>query len=190
MGKPVLNSALKTAIVDFSDESKRRKNPVARQTKISDRTYFLNVDLGGVGGGIVNLIDNKMKKEIGITNFDGNMLSPGRAVTIRSVRALYTTKGRTLQEADWQNGDRLPAEIQASELYFIQGDNKIIDLPLTDVQGFKQADHRGLITNAMVRTQEEFFIQLEFPKTVSVKPNTDATKQFLRLEFRLAEAKK
>lgn len=191
MAKPILNAALKTAVADFRDESTRRKSPVARQARISDKTFYLNVDLGGVGGGIIDLIDNKTKKELGVTNFDGNILNSGRAVSIRSVRAFYASKrAGGLSTANWQNSDALPPELQNADLYFIQGDKKLIDLPMTDIQGFKQADFRGLITNGMVASQEEFKIQLDFPKNVSLPANTDATKQYLRLEFRLAEAKR
>ncbi|WP_395043159.1 hypothetical protein [Flavobacterium sp.] len=187
--KQVIDPRLKTALVDFSQESRRKANvQVRKSAKITDGTYYLNVDASGMSG-IVNLVDNKTKKEVGVTNFDGNMLNRGRELSIRALRLLFTSKGTDVKNGDYQNGTSLIPELQNAELHFIQGDNKLISLPLTDLQRFNQVDFRSLITNALVKSQEEFQIQLEFPKGVSVPAATATKLNLLRIEFRLAEKK-
>jgi hypothetical protein len=63
----------------------------------------------------------------------------------------------------------------------------LIDLPLTDVQNFKQDDYRPIATTPLLRAKEEFKLELEFPKGVTVPAGKPL---FLRLEFRITEAKK
>lgn len=187
MGRPqkqVINPALKTALADF--QTPRGSNAPQRKRNIIDTTFYLNVDVKGASG-IMNLVDSNTKRVVGITNFDGNALNAGREISIRGVRLLMGSKSETdIKNADYNFGYVTP-EVKNAELRIIQGENRLIDMPVSDIVQFKDADFRSLITNAFIKSQEDFRIELEFPKGVSVPTSVSA---FIRLEFRLAESKR
>lgn len=168
----------------------RQTNQVVRPqaTKLVDKTYYLNVKVDGMSG-INELVDANTKKIVGVTNFDGNLLNSGRDVVIDAIRVQFTTKGDKIENADWQSRDTLPAELQNADLRLIQTNDMLIDLPLTDVQNFKTEDYRPIATTPLLRAKEEFKLELEFPKGVTV-PIKEGIHMFLRLEFRVTEAKK
>ena len=70
-----------------------------------------------------------------------------------------------------------------------QTNDMLIDLPLTDIQNFKFDDYRPIATTPLLRAKEEFKLELEFPKGVNV-PIKEGVSMYLRLEFRVTEAKK
>lgn len=156
-------------------------------TKLVDKTFYLNVRIDGMSG-INQLVDANTKKLVGITNFDGNIFNSGRDVVIDSIRTLFTSDGTSVENANWQNSERIPAQLQNADLRLIQTNDMLIDLPMTDTQSFKQEDHRPIATTPLLRAKEEFKLELEFPKGVSV-PSGKAP-LFLRFEFRVTEAKK
>ena len=137
--------------------------------------------------GINQLVDANTKKIVGVTNFDGNLLNSGRDVVIDSIRTLFTSDGTSVENANWQNAERIPAQLQNADLRLIQTNDMLIDLPMTDTQNFKENDHRPIATTPLLRAKEEFKLELEFPKGVTI-PNTKPF--FMRLEFRVTEAKK
>lgn len=169
----------------------RQTSQIARPqaTKLVDKTYYLNVKVDGMSG-INELVDANTKKVVGITNFDGNLLNSGRDVVIDAIRVQFTTKGLKIESADWQSRDTLPAELQNADLRLIQTNDMLIDLPLTDVQNFKTEDFRPIATTPLLRAKEEFKLELEFPKGVTVPISKEGSGMFLRLEFRVTEAKK
>jgi hypothetical protein len=115
-------------------------------------------------------------------------LKSGLDLVIDSLRMQYTTKGDSVSNADWQNRDVLPAELQGVELRLAQSSHNLIELPLTDIQNFKQIDYRDLSITPTLRAKETFKLQLEFPKGVSV-PKVQGKSAFCRLEFRVTSAK-
>lgn len=178
-----LNRAIKVL------SSRRRQNEVAlrpQPTKLVDKTFYLNTRVDGMSG-INQLVDANTKKLVGITNFDGNLLNSGRDVVIDAIRIQFSTTGGKLESANWLGRETLPAELQNADLRLIQTNDMLIDLPLTDMYGFKFEDYRPIATTPLLRAKEEFKLELEFPKGVSV-PNQ--TPLFMRIEFRVTEAKK
>jgi hypothetical protein len=181
------NPQLQRAIKVLGARQRQITNVVRpHATKLVDKTFYLNVRVDGMSG-INELVDANTKKVVGITNLDGNQLNSGRDVVIDAIRVQYTTRGEKIENADWQSRDTLPAELQNAELRLIQTNDMLIDLPLTDVQNFKQDDYRPIATTPLLRAKEEFKLELEFPKGVNVPAGKPL---FLRLEFRITEAKK
>lgn len=158
-------------------------------TKVTDKTYYIAVKANNLSG-VIPLVDSNTKKIVGQTNFDGNMLATGRELVIDGMRVLYTTKSASgdVIDADWGDASVLPASFQNCEFRLNQGD-PLIDLPMTDLQKLTQDDFRPISSTPLLRSKEEFKMDLEFPKGVS--SGTPATgNHFLRLEFRVTEAKK
>jgi hypothetical protein len=134
------NPQLQRAIKVLGARQRQITNVVRpHATKLVDKTFYLNVRVDGMSG-INELVDANTKKVVGITNLDGNQLNSGRDVVIDAIRVQYTTRGEKIENADWQSRDTLPAELQNAELRLIQTNDMLIDLPLTDVQNFKQDD--------------------------------------------------
>lgn len=169
----------------------RQNTQVAKPqaTKLVDKTYYLNAKVDGMSG-INELVDANTKKVVGITNFDGNLLNSGRDVVIDAIRVQFTTRGSKIESADWQSRDTLPAELQNADLRLIQTNDMLIDLPLTDIQNFKNEDYRPIATTPLLRAKEEFKLELEFPKGVTVPISKDGCGMYVRFEFRVTEAKK
>jgi len=179
------NPQLQRAIKVLGARQRQHAQAVRPQaTKLVDKTFYLNVKIDGMSG-INQLVDSNTKKLVGVTNFDGNLLNSGRDVVIDSIRALFTSVGAGVESANWQNSERIPAELQNADLRLIQTNDMLIDLPMTDTQNFKDADHRPIATTPLLRAKEEF--KLEFPKGVTVPTGKPL---FMRLEFRVTEAKK
>ncbi|MGV1011786.1 MAG: hypothetical protein ACOYBS_05000 [Flavobacterium sp.] len=184
------NPQLQRAIKVLGARQRQTNQVVGPQaTKLVDKTYYLNVKVDGMSG-INELVDANTKKVVGITNFDGNLLNSGRDVVIDAIRVQFTTRGQKIESADWQSRDTLPAELQNADLRLIQTNDMLIDLPLTDVQNFKNEDYRPIATTPLLRAKEEFKLELEFPKGVTVPILKEGAGMFLRLEFRVTEAKK
>lgn len=187
------NPALAQMLDVASANSKHLMNANGLASTMYDTTLYINANVAGISG-IHNVVDVNIKKIVGITNFDGNKFNTGRNIIIKGVRALFcetsNPNGDSLQKADWFNNDRLPAELQNSELSIMQGNKKKFSIPMSDLQGQKFEDFRKVFTNPFIAHNEEFEIQIETPKGVSV-PGEDVGKfvSYLRLEFQVAEAK-
>ncbi|MGH2667145.1 hypothetical protein [Flavobacterium sp.] len=184
------NPQLQRAIKVLGARQRQHTQAVRPQpTKLVDKTFYLNLRVDGMSG-INQLVDANTKKIVGITNFDGNILNSGRDVVIDAIRLQFTTTGEKLESANWQSRDTLPAELQNADLRLIQTNDMLIDLPLTDTQSFKNEDYRPIATTPLLRAKEEFKLELEFPKGVTVPAAKIGGGMFLRLEFRVTEAKK
>jgi hypothetical protein len=184
------NPQLQRAIKVLGARQRQNTQAVRPQaTKLVDKTFYLNIRVDGMSG-INQLVDPNTKKIVGVTNFDGNILNSGRDVVIDAIRVQFTTKGLRIESADWQNRDTLPAELQNADLRLIQTNDMLIDLPMTDAQAFKNEDYRPIATTPLLRAKEEFKLELEFPKGVTVPLAKEGAGMFMRLEFRVTEAKK
>lgn len=182
------NPQLQRAIRVLGARQRQRNQTTRPQaTKLVDKTFYLNVRVDGMSG-INQLVDANTKKLVGITNFDGNILNSGRDVVIDAIRVQFTKIGDRIENANWQSRDTLPAELQNADLRLIQTNDMLIDLPMTDAQSFKNDDYRAIATTPVLRSKEEFKLELEFPKGVTVP--LEKVPMFLRLEFRVTEAKK
>lgn len=159
------------------------------KTYLTDKTFYLNVDLSGKGGGRAELVDSNTRRIEGITNFDGNKLNAGRDIVIDSVRFIEAVDGATsIQTADFSNTDgKAHASLAHAELRVEQAGKVLIDLPLTD---FNKSDgdtvhFRDISTMPILKAEEEFNIYLVLPNGVTVPAN-----KYGRFEFRGIQAKK
>ena len=158
-------------------------------TTIKDKTFYLNINVVGLaGGGKIRLIDSDLKKAVGITNFDGNKLAKGRILVVDSIRTKFTDVGATPQNADY-NSTRFYKELQGAELTLVQNKEVLIDLPLSDLQGFKQDDYRELSNSPMIVDDLEFEWMLEIPKGISVPDSLNGVGNdvFLSIQLRCTE---
>lgn len=179
------NQVLATAV------SKLGFNGIAEagKTELVDKTFFLNVDLSGKGGGRSELVDSNTKRIEGLTNLDGNKLNTGRDIVIDSIRFIEAVDGATsITAADFSNTDgKVCAQLAHAELKVEQNGKTLIDLPLTDINK-SDGDSvlfRSISTMPVLKSEYEFNISLILPNGVTVPEN-----KFGRLEFRGIQAKK
>ncbi len=159
------------------------KIPVLKET-----TLYVSADVSGIANK-TDLLTNETKAVVGITNFDGNKFNTGTNASIQAMRVLYSTSGETIQNADWQNEDRLPAELQNAEIVITQGGNFVLSMPLTDLQGDKFQAWRKFADTPFLKNNEPIAMQIQMPTGVTA-PISDANIQsFLRLEFRVFRTK-
>lgn len=170
------------------------KSVDGKPTKVSDTTLYINADASGFSG-IQPIMDSNTKRLVGLTNFDGNKLNSGKAFVISAIRLSYSTNGNGVEDADWQNEDRLPSELQNAEVVMSQNGMPILSMPLSDLQGFKFDDYRRIADKPIILPNEPISIDIHFPSGVQVpvkKAKTTtlpAIEQFIRLEFRGTKSK-
>lgn len=193
-----------TAVVNNSDMARAKsvfnlnnahvKGANGRMPLPKETTLYIAFDASGIAGK-VDLLTATTKPVVGITNFDGNKFNTGRNAVIRSLRVLYSTDGDGLTSADWQNEDRLPAELQNAELVITQGGNAVVSIPLTDLQGDKFVAWRSFSNTPFLKNNEPISIQISMPEGVTApieKAKTataPAVKSYLRLESRVFETR-
>lgn len=158
-------------------------------TKLTDKTYYIAFLATGKAGNF-DIVDSNTKKVRGITNFDGNTLAVGRELVIDAVRVLQAIvpKGEPMTKALFRKGVTYES-ILLADFQLTQGNESLIDLPVTDLTNFTDEDFRSISTTPVLRSKEEFKMQLLFPTGVTV-PDVDNKDVYLRFEFRVTEAKK
>lgn len=169
---------------------KRQAQQVAPMpTKLTDKTYYIAFLATGKAG-TFDIVDSNTKKVRGITNFDGNSLAVGRELVIDSVRVLQAiaAKDTPVAKVLFREGVTYESILQ-SDFQMTQGNESLIDLPMTDLTNFKNEDFRAISTTPVLRSKEEFKMQLLFPAEVTV-PLVNDKDVYLRIEFRVTEAKK
>lgn len=158
--------------------------PAVGEIALTDKTIYIAKSLKGMGG-IVKLIDVNTKKEVGVTNFDGNKLNVGRDYIIDGVRVKFDTAALTTKTATWS--DALPAELLNAEIRIKQDNQLLFDMPLSDLANFNYDDFRDISTSPIIRSGEEFEIELEFPQGSSFGAADEAN---IRFDFRVHQGKK
>lgn len=165
--------------------------PRVGQVELTDKTLYLNVAIKGQAG-TVGIVDVNTKREVGITNIDGNKLNAGRDYIIDSLRVLRGTGSATLKNETWDNTNinsnkLFDGAFLNAELRIKQDGNVLIDMPMTDLLGDTTNFFRSISTSPLIRSNLEFEIEIEYPKGVSV---TSATDTNVRFEFRVHQAKR
>ncbi len=161
--------------------------PRVGQVGLTDKTLYLNVSCKGQGG-TIQLVDVNTKREVGITNIDGNKLNAGRDYVLDSFRVLKGKGTANLKEEIWGITDPLHGVIQNAEVRIKQGGNVLVDMPIKDLYNQSTEEHfRSLSTSPLIRSNMEFEFEIEYPKGVAVP--TDAEYN-LRFEFRVHQAKR
>lgn len=157
---------------------------------LTDRTLYLAVPIKGHGGSI-DVVDSNTKREVGVTNLDGNKLNAGRDYVIDGIRVLLdSANSATLSSADWTAVDiaDFPVAFQNAELQIEQDGNILVDMPMSDLadgKGFEK--FREISTTPLIRSNLEFTIKIIYPKGVAVSSATDKN---IRFEFRAHQAKR
>lgn len=162
--------------------------PRVGQLELTDKTLYLQFNAAGQAG-IINLVDVNTKREIGITNLDGNKLNAGRDYVIDGVRILLgTTKSASVKNEAWSEAfiAALPPAIQNAEIRIKQGGFVILDMPVRDLYGSEDELFRTLTTLPLIKSNMEFEFEIEYPRGVAV-PATDPVN--IRFEFRAHQAK-
>jgi hypothetical protein len=162
--------------------------PHVGRVALTDKTLYLNVNVKGQGG-TISLIDVNTKREVGVTNLDGNRLNAGRDYIIDGVRVLRgTTSAASVKTENYVQGGALDTALQNAEIRIKQNGNILLDMPISDL--FNPAStaevFRNISTSPLIVSNMEFEFEIEYPKGVSVPSNADLN---LRFEFRAHQAK-
>lgn len=188
------NPALGEISAVLKDAGIAGKSSRGKETEIHDGTLYIGVNASGMAG-ITRLLTPNTKRLVGVTNLDGETLGVGRNVVPTAIRCLFTTVGTKVENADWQNNDRLPAELQNAELVMIQGGQRILNFPLSDLQGQKFEDFRRIDSKKVVKHSEPVELYIEMPQGVSAPVESvgnadplDDVRLFVRIEMRVKEA--
>ncbi|KLT67925.1 MULTISPECIES: hypothetical protein [unclassified Flavobacterium] len=166
--------------------------PRVGQVELTDKTLYLNVAIKGQGG-TVGIVDVNTKREVGVTNFDGNKLNAGRDYIIDSIRILRgSNASANLRNEVWDathiNSNKLfDAAFLNAELRIKQDGNVLTDMPITDLTGDTTNFFRNLSTSPLIRSNMEFEIEIEYPKGVAVATTAEVN---VRFEFRVHQAKR
>ncbi|SHM71924.1 hypothetical protein [Flavobacterium chilense] len=165
--------------------------PRVGQVELTDKTLYLNVAIKGQAG-TVGIVDVNTKREVGITNIDGNKLNAGRDYIIDSVRVLRGSGNATLKSETWDstniNSNKFfDSAFLNAELRIKQDGNVLLDMPMTDLLGDTTNFFRSISTSPLIRSNLEFEIEIEYPKGVSVTAASDTN---VRFEFRVHQAKR
>jgi hypothetical protein len=166
--------------------------PRVGQVELTDKTLYLNVAIKGQAG-TVGIVDVNTKREVGITNIDGNKLNAGRDYIIDSIRILRgSNASANLKNETWDNTNinsnkLFDAAFLNAELRIKQDGNSLIDMPITDLLGDTTTFYRSISTSPLIRSNLEFEIEIEYPKGVSVSAAADSN---VRFEFRVHQAKR
>lgn len=165
--------------------------PMVDGVALTDRTLYIALNIKGQGG-TIDVVDANTKREVGVTNLDGNKLNAGRDYVIDGIRVLLdTTNSAALGSASWSKLEsaEFPAAFQNAELVIEQDGNVLVDnMPMTDLAdggGFEK--FREISTTPLIRSNMEFTIKIVYPKGVAVSAATDKN---IRFEFRAHQAKK
>lgn len=158
---------------------------------LTDRTLYLAVPIKGQGGSI-DVVDANTKREVGVTNLDGNKLNAGRDYVIDGIRVLLDNGNRAdIRTGSWSQVGiaSFPEAFQNAELVIEQDGNVLIDnMPMSDLaNSFGVEKFREISTTPLIRSNLEFTIKIVYPKGVSVSAAQDVN---VRFEFRAHQAKR
>ncbi len=162
--------------------------PHVGRVALTDKTLYLNVNVKGQGG-TIQLIDVNTKREVGVTNIDGNKLNPGRDYIIDGVRVLKgTTSSANVRSEKYSQTAVLDEALQNAEIRIKQGGNVLVDMPMSDISNPSSINEvfRNISTSPLIVSNQEFEFEIEYPKGVTVSGAADLN---IRFEFRVHQAK-
>jgi hypothetical protein len=161
--------------------------PHVGRVALTDKTLYLNVSVKGQSG-TIQLIDVNTKREVGVTNIDGNKLNAGRDYIIDGMRILKGSLAVANVKADkYVATGLLPEALQNAEIRLKQGGNVLIDQPVSDLfNGSANELFRNISTSPLIVSNQEFEFEIEYPRGVSVPADAEFN---IRIEFRAHQAK-
>lgn len=131
--------------------------------KPTDATLFVRSKVDG--NNVQNLLQGKTSQEIGVTNFDGQILNSDRYFVISAVTINYGTGLVAALPSAINYTTALPAALKNANLVIMQDNEVIVKLPVTDINDAKSTDarYRVLDAFALLRDQKTITMNLEFP---------------------------
>lgn len=161
--------------------------PHVGKVALTDKTLYLNVNVRGQGG-TIQLVDVNTKREVGVTNLDGNKLNPGRDYIIDGIRVMKgSTAAASVKSEVYVTTGTLDKALQNAEIRIKQGGNILIDMPVSDLyNGSQEEIFRTISTSPLIVSNQEYEFEIEYPKGVAV---SDAADLNIRFEFRAHQAK-
>jgi hypothetical protein len=161
--------------------------PHVGRVALTDKTLYLNVSVKG-NAGTIQLIDVNTKREVGVTNIDGNKLNAGRDYIIDSMRILRGSVDTANVKADkYLATGTLVEALQNAEIRIKQGGNILVDMPVSDLfNGSPIEMFRNISTSPLIVSNQEFEFEIEYPRGVSVPADANMN---IRFEFRVHQAK-
>jgi hypothetical protein len=181
--KPELLSAVSTIKAKDQDGV-----PHVGRVALTDKTLYLNVNVKGQGGTIA-LIDVNTKREVGVTNLDGNRLNAGRDYIIDGVRVLRgTTASASVKNEVYSQTGTLHSVLHNAEVRIKQNGNILLDMPISDLYNPASTAEvfRNISTSPLIQSNMEFEFEIEYPKGLAIPGDADLN---IRFEFRAHQAK-
>ena len=168
-----------------------RKEVVVKRGKAdySDKVYYVNAKITGASN-TISLIDANTKKIAGLTNFDGNVIGLGKAFPVSGIRLLYNKGNDTTKEGEvgYSSAMTLPGALLNAIVTLKQGSKVLLQLPVSDLYGFKMKEFRMVATLPVLRDKDPFELEIEMPNGIAL-PVTAGTQEFIRIEFKGVERK-
>ena len=172
--------------------------PKQGQTIIQDTAYYIVNALTG-SGGIQKLITPNTKRDLGVTNFEGNKLNAGKFFTIDGVKisVAYAENGQPWRQSSVSNVVDYAQDLLDAELVVKQGERILIKLPVFDIVDSSRnpsskdnMDFREISTFPVLAPNEPFEINIEH-KSNAIYPTYDpeTIKVNVRVDFRGHEFK-
>jgi hypothetical protein len=171
MDTKFLNERLAVVLAQLGITNFEAKNRVMKHT----------FNTNGVAGGLVDILDNNNKRQIGVSDFDGNKLPKGHYIVINAIAAHYEDTATTVAAATWED-DPDPI-ILNSNLVVVQG-KTVIETALKPLfnnltaKSSPQQEFFPLADGNVIVPDEEFLMQLNVPKGTAIAAN-----KFLGLSF-------
>lgn len=154
-------------------------------TKVTDTTLYLVHRVDG-NSNIVELTTDETKKEIGVTNFDGNKLAKGRNFVMDGLKVCLSQGGLVIKNVDWKGDARinLIPELANAELKLVQGENMLLNIPVADLFLSNDDDNfRAIGSTPVIGEETPIKWTLTYPNGVAV-PAESTHGIFMRIEAR------
>lgn len=157
-------------------------------TKVTDTTLYLVARIDGKSS-IVKLTKEDTKKEIGVTNFEGNKLADGRDVIIDSMKISVAKGGLVLNNVDWVGKKvGLTKELANAELKLVQSNVVLLTIGLSDLALSNDDDnYRAIGSTPYLSAKDPIEWIIEFADG-SVVPAEAVDGLFIKFEARGVQA--
>lgn len=145
---------------------------LAREGKIKPQDSVLYVRSAVGGTNTQNLLEGKTSQEIGITNFDGQILNSDRYFVIDSITVNYGVAATSTSPKAVDYTTALPAALKNANLLIRQDNEVIVKLPVADINAAKTSDdyYKVLGAFAFIRDQKTITLEIEFPAGGDLAP--------------------
>lgn len=163
--------------VAFLLTSETRAQIAAKNVIAKDSTLYVRKQI--TPGNVTKLIDGKTLQIVGITNIDGNKLEKFRNQIVSAISIKYGTDATVTDPSkiDFLSAD-IPAPLRNADLILTQGSRVIFNISIATLIAGKnsspsnvEADRFNLMVWALIKEQESFELNLEFPDGADLGAN-------------------